>query len=79
MRPFDEQMLAWCSASGVPCHVLMTKADKLKRGPAQAALLQVRKALPPGASAQVFSAKSRAGLTELIESLNRWYELAPSV
>lgn len=79
MRPFDEQMLAWCSASGVPCHVLMTKADKLKRGPAQAALLQVRKALPPGASAQVFSSKSRAGLAELIECLNRWYGLTPSV
>ncbi len=79
MRPFDEQMLAWCSASGVPCHVLMTKADKLKRGPAQAALLQVRKALAPGASAQVFSSKSRAGLTELIESLNQWYEFAPGV
>jgi len=30
LRPFDQQMLAWCSASGVPCHVLLTKADKLK-------------------------------------------------
>ena len=75
MRPFDVQMLAWCAASGVPCHVLLTKADKLKRGPAQAALLQVRKALPPGASAQVWSSKSRDGLDRLIQLLNQWYDL----
>ena len=75
MRPFDEQMLAWCAASGVPCHVLLTKADKLKRGPAQAALHQVRKALPPGASAQVWSSKSRDGLDSLIQLLNQWYDL----
>lgn len=73
LRPFDQQMLAWCSASGVPCHVLLTKADKLKRGPARSTLLQVRKALPPGATAQVFSAKTREGLDELIGRLNEWY------
>lgn len=75
MRTFDEQMLHWCSESGVPCHVLLTKADKLKRGPAQSALLRVRKALPHGASAQVFSSKSRTGLAELINRLNEWYGL----
>jgi GTP-binding protein len=74
MKPFDEQMLAWCAASEVPCHVLMTKADKLKRGPAQAALHKLRKALPEGASAQVFSAKNREGLELLLERLNSWYE-----
>ena len=74
LRAFDQQMLAWCSASGVPCHVLLTKADKLKRGPAQSTLLQVRKELPAGSTAQVFSARSRDGLDELIERLNQWYE-----
>ncbi len=77
MKPFDEQMLAWCSASGVPCHVLLTKADKLKRGPAQAAVHQVRRTLPPGASAQVFSAKDRSGLESLIRCLDEWYGFAP--
>jgi len=75
MRPFDEQMLAWCESTEVPCHVLLTKADKLKRGPAQAALMQTRKVLPAIATAQVFSAKNRGGLDELILQLNRWYEL----
>ena len=76
LRPFDEQMLAWCSAAGVPCHVLLTKADKLKRGPAQSTMLKVRKALPPGASAQVFSARNASGLDELIGRLDLWYGLA---
>ena len=79
MREFDQQMLNWCSVTRVPCHLLLPKSDKLKRGPAQAALLKVRKMLPPGATAQVFSSKSRAGLTELISRLNEWYEIAPRV
>jgi GTP-binding protein len=78
MRPFDEQMLAWCAASMVPCHVLLTKADKLKRGPAMAALHSVSKTLPDSASAQVFSSKSRAGLDQLIERLNEWYQMTPT-
>jgi GTP-binding protein len=79
LRTFDEQMLEWCSHSGVSCHVLLTKADKLNRGPAQATLLQVRKQLPGGATAQVFSSRSRAGLVELITQLDQWYELTPTV
>ena len=75
MKPFDQQMLAWCSAIGLPCHVLLTKADKLKRGPAQAALHKVRRALPEGASAQVFSASNREGMDVLIRQLNEWYAM----
>ncbi len=77
LRPFDEDMLNWCESSAVSCHVLLTKADKLKRGPAQATLLKVRKSLPLGATAQVFSAKSRDGLVELIRHLNSWYDIDP--
>jgi len=73
LRPFDQQMLAWCSAAGVPCHVLLTKSDKLKRGPALATLQQLRKALPQGASAQVFSARTGTGLEELQGRLDGWF------
>jgi len=76
LRPFDEQMLAWCSAAGLPCHILLTKADKLKRGPGNATLLQVRKALPAGASAQIFSSRNRSGLEELITHLDHWFGLS---
>lgn len=79
MREFDEQMIAWCSDSGLPCHLLLTKSDKLKRGPAQAALFKVRKSLPSIATAQVFSSKNKTGLAELISRLNEWYEITPRV
>ncbi len=74
MKPFDQQMLAWCQAAGVPCHVILTKADKLKRGPAQATLLSVRKKLPELGSAQVFSARTRDGVEHLIDHLRGWFE-----
>jgi GTP-binding protein len=74
MRPFDTQMLAWCDGSGIPCHILLTKSDKLKRGPQQSALLKVRKVLPDLASVQVFSAKNRAGLDQLVAKLGGWFE-----
>ena len=78
MRPFDQQMLAWCQAHDVPAHIVLTKADKLKRGPAQATLLGVLKSLPDCFSVQTFSAKSGAGLNTLIDRLNPWYGLESS-
>ena len=77
LKEFDVQMLAWCDSAGVPCHVLLTKADKLKRGPAQSTLLQVRKQIPASGSVQVFSAKSRAGLDQLIDQLSGWFDFNP--
>lgn len=76
LRPFDQQMVNWCDYSGISCHILLTKADKLKRGPAQATLLQVNRSLPAGATAQLFSASKGQGKTQLIARLNDWYELA---
>ena len=75
MRPFDEQMLNWSVQSGVPCHALLTKADKLKRGPAQATLHKVAGMMPEGSTLQTFSAKSREGLEDLVGLLNEWYDL----
>lgn len=74
LREFDQQMLAWCEAANTPCHILLTKADKLKRGPAQSTLLQVRRKLPPVASVQVFSSSKKTGLEELVDKLSDWYE-----
>ena len=74
MREFDQQMLDWCDASGIPCHILLTKADKLKRGPAQSTLLKVRRDLPDIASIQIFSSSKKTGLDELVDKLRGWYE-----
>ena len=74
MREFDQQMLAWCDAAGIPCHILLTKADKLKRGPAQSTLLKLKRDLPASASIQVFSSTKKTGLDELLDKLSLWYE-----
>jgi GTP-binding protein len=74
MRDFDQQMLAWCESAGVPCHILLTKADKLKRGPAQSTLLKVKRDLPAVASVQIFSSSNKTGLDELVDKLSIWYE-----
>ncbi|MDG1944437.1 MAG: ribosome biogenesis GTP-binding protein YihA/YsxC [Halioglobus sp.] len=75
LQPFDRQMLDWALSASMPVHILLTKADKLKRGPASATLLQVRSHLQPHselASAQLFSALKHDGHEELIAVLNAW-------
>ena len=61
---FDQQMLVFADAVSLPVHVLLTKADKLKRGQAATALLEVRKALGERATVQLFSAHNRRGEDE---------------
>ena len=78
LKDFDLQMLDWCEHFDLPAHVLLTKADKFKRGPAQASLLKVRKQLKQDgykASVQTFSALDKTGLAELVTQLNGWLEL----
>lgn len=74
-QPFDLQMLEWGSTAGMPVHMLLTKADKLKRGPAEAALLQARKraeSYPQGISVQLFSSLKHTGHKTLVGVLNAW-------
>ena len=74
----DRQILGWCQAAQLPAHVLLTKADKLKRGQAKTVLLQVRmqlKTLYPGATVQLFSAHTREGREEVRAMLDRWLGL----
>jgi GTP-binding protein len=61
LTDFDHQMLAFADSVGLAAHVLLTKADKLKRGQAATALLEVRRELGDTATAQLFSALSRDG------------------
>jgi GTP-binding protein len=62
-------MLSFARSVDLPVHVLLSKADKLKRGPASAALLQVRKQLDGKASVQLFSALNRQGVEEARQAL----------
>ena len=71
----DEQMVGWAAAAQMPVHVLLTKADKLKRGPAKSTLLGVQaRLLEFGnlATAQCFSSLKGDGLPELRKKLTAW-------
>jgi GTP-binding protein len=78
LTDFDEQMLNWCQHARMPVHILLTKADKLKRGAAQNALLKVRKALAhrPNVSVQLFSALKHTGVETARRQLDEWLGLA---
>lgn len=75
LKEFDNAMLDWASEQQMPIHILLTKADKLKRGPGQATLHKVRKAvkdLGELVSVQTFSSQSAEGLAELKRVLSTW-------
>jgi len=76
MKEFDEMMVGWCQATGIPLHVLLTKADKLKRGPQQNTLLKLRRELKAvlgdKVSVQVFSALKKQGVDLLQNRLSSW-------
>ncbi len=61
---FDRQMLAFAHSVGLPTHVLLTKADKLKRGQAARAEREARKELAGAATLQAFSAITRLGVDD---------------
>jgi len=76
LTDFDTQMLNWCQHSQMPVHILLTKADKLKRGAALNALMQVKRNLPVdgNVSLQLFSATSKIGVEEARRVLDGWLE-----
>lgn len=77
LKEVDQQLLSWCWQVGMPVHVLLTKADKLKRGAAQNTLLQVRRELEARSpaqltSVQLFSSLKGTGLEEAYRVLDGW-------
>jgi len=77
LKEVDQQLLNWCWEVGMPVHVMLTKADKFKRGAAQNALLQVQRELaehsPDGlTSVQLFSSTKGTGLDEVYRVLDGW-------
>lgn len=68
LQHFDQMMLAWAQSRHLFVHILLTKADKLNRGPAHQALLQVKQQLERmklDFSIQLFSSLDRQGVNEL--------------
>ena len=75
LTDFDRQMLSFADSVGLPTHVLLTKTDKLKRGQAAKALLEVRRDLGEAATVQHFSALSRLGEDEARAKLEEFLNL----
>lgn len=80
LTDFDQQMLAWCAHTQMPVHILLTKADKLKRGAATNSLLKVKKELKdqPNVSIQLFSATRKSGIDEALAVIDGWLEYQDS-
>ena len=74
LKEFDKPMVEWCAESSLPLHILLTKADKLKRGGQQNSFLAVQKSLPGDVSVQLFSATKKLGLEELSKTAASWLE-----
>jgi GTP-binding protein len=78
LQDYDRQILNWAAQAGLPVHILLTKSDKLKRGPAQSTLLKVEsflREMDPGITlltVQTFSSLKKLGLPELEAQLNLW-------
>ena len=66
LKPFDRQLLEWCTESSVDVHILLTKADKLSKSKQSAALRTVKKEYEAveEVTVQVFSATTGVGLQD---------------
>ena len=70
MTEFDEMMVQWAVDAEMPLMALLTKADKLKKGPAKNIFLQVRNELrsrAPWLEAQLFSSLKKTGIPEMAQ------------
>jgi GTP-binding protein len=76
LKDFDLMIINWCIASHLPLHLLLTKADKLKKNGVFKAKMDVLKGLPEHPegliSMQSFSASKGDGIADLERQLVLW-------
>lgn len=77
MRDFDAMMINWAVEKEMKVHILLTKADKLKKGPGSATMHSVKKHLKESGiadlvSVQMFSSLKKTGVNELKKVLDVW-------
>lgn len=76
LKDSDQHLIEWTVSCGLPIHVLLTKADKLKSGAQKRTLREVKDFLSQYAgtvTAQTFSSQDRCGLEEAKEKLDEWF------
>jgi GTP-binding protein len=68
----DLALIEW--SQNLPVHVLLSKSDKLSRSEATAILRAAQSVLAGGATVQLFSAVSKAGVEEAQRVLESWWQ-----
>ena len=75
LTDLDWQMVNWAADSDLPTQILLTKADKFKRGKIAATVLSVEKQLAKihgQFAVEPFSSQSYLGVTEMRAQLSEW-------
>lgn len=74
LKEFDQMMVNWAVQSELPVLLLLTKADKLKRGAQQNTLLKIRKTIQdlPEVQVQLFSSMNGLGIKEAQKVIADW-------
>jgi len=75
LKEHDQMMIDWVNSYEIPIHILLTKADKLKRNAANKAFFEVKDALAiygDTVSVQLFSSTDSTGVAEARTKLNEW-------
>ena len=76
MKEFDQIMINWARQSQLPLHILLTKSDKLKFGPAKGVMQKLRsqlKDMKDLITIQLFSSLKKSGVDELSAQLDNWF------
>jgi len=72
LLPGDLQLLDWAEVMQHPVHVLLSKADQLKRNEARTLLAQSAATLAGRGSVQLFSARAGDGVDEARRTIDAW-------
>lgn len=75
LKDSDIQMIEWCDERSLPMHLVLTKADKIKKNKVNQTLFAVQKDVKDvqtEISVQVFSSETKLGLSELKVKLTDW-------
>jgi len=74
LKEQDWQIINWTDSCDLPCHILLTKSDKLKPNKARQALQQVLDLLSEynNVTVEIFSSQDRTGLNQAQAVLDEW-------
>ncbi|MGH8230583.1 MAG: ribosome biogenesis GTP-binding protein YihA/YsxC [Steroidobacteraceae bacterium] len=76
LLPGDRELLSWAAQHQHGVHVLLSKADQLKRQEAAALLARSQQQLAGRATVQLFSAKAAQGIEDARAAIDGWLTLA---